>query len=869
MRKGTSFSGSQIITTHGPCTRFSRPPGSLGWAGGDLGMVSEPDPQEPAAGRRHLAQASPRPKALTGLLSKLTSLGIVMSIALVLQASVHFYWKYRANKKFYERRAHVESGKTIKSLADLAKAAKIEFRKYPILFVFPSVFLIVFKLFVTGLVKDSATLLATPASACDASCKTIAGLTMAAAALFVGLGWFVLTDFNVRYRKAQWKPAGTPASANKVDDPFYRGISLLRARLFGFGKDDPRSIINRSQGKYGKPPNDVAEPARTERYIAHPVTFYKRKAGDILEAYQFAYFPLGGGTTSMAIYFNTLIMTLQLGLGILCGIGSTGVLVGSWAKAQVQIIFSVQFFIFAYVWCLFPAHDRGDNLMFCLQFALEGTNTAVLYYATQNAEFPEAQARMRSSAFIVSLSALAVPLLRRFYDGVIVQCVKARRKGPFNRKAAALAFLLFVLQLQNTLLKLIGVEGAGEAKSAASGAATAAKLANREAAAGLSAAIEAGISLGADAYGMLYGAPSNKLDKAATVVQSKVRARIASKRFGQMRNAITTVQGFIRALRAGKEARMHLAAFHTVKTMSGIYSDTDFSSRPGFEWLVREEALVRARGHIDRIRETYHKKELAVRTFTRQTTLAERMKRLQSSLKTDAAAFKAPPMSFQPRPRTVRLAPPPGLPPQLLAPSRPKPLSRIALSTAVFDDLEMKERSEVTQTHGEPVVSSTKPRRAQSYYSHHDKIGIVFGQPVPFTSSIQPLAIDMAHPAKPTEQDAEPEALPAHAPATEEPVAKGRVITAITWAATTIIGHALLGTQTFPQPKKPAKAIVAPTRPSLRRGRTNLKRAPSMRDMTAWRRKKLAEDSERKKKQQQVVDDGDDDDGVGDAGGDD
>ena len=115
----------------------------------------------------------------------------------------------------------------------------------------------------------------------------------------------------------------------------------------------------------------------------------------------------------------------------------------------------------------------------------------------------------------------------------------------------------------------------------------------------------------------------------------------------------------------------------------------------------------------------------------------------------------------------------------------------------------------------------------------------------------------------------EPEALPAHAPATEEPVAKGRVITAITWAATTIIGHALLGTQTFPQPKKPAKAIVAPTRPSLRRGRTNLKRAPSMRDMTAWRRKKLAEDSERKKKQQQVVDDGDDDDGVGDAGGDD
>ena len=53
-----------------------------------------------------------------------------------------------------------------------------------------------------------------------------------------------------------------------------------------------------------------------------------------------------------------------------------------------------------------------------------------------------------------------MPLLRRFYDGVIVQIVKMRRKGPFNRKAAALAFLVFLLQLQSFVLKMLGISSA-------------------------------------------------------------------------------------------------------------------------------------------------------------------------------------------------------------------------------------------------------------------------------------------------------------------------------------------------------------------------------------------------------------------------
>ena len=226
----------------------------LGWAGGDLGLVSDP-PATDAKGRRLVVV---RPKALTGLYSKLTSLGIGMGVAVFLQLYVHIYWKHRANKKYYERKKLTGTVKEMNidvgmKLSDKDKTEKMEFKKFPIVFVFPSIFLIVFKLFATGLVKNSVTLLIT--DTCDSACKTLASCVLALCIGFLGLGWAVLTDFNVHYRKAQWKPAGKPSSALKIDDPFYRGISMLRGKIFGM--EDPRSIINRSQGKYGKPPAHV------------------------------------------------------------------------------------------------------------------------------------------------------------------------------------------------------------------------------------------------------------------------------------------------------------------------------------------------------------------------------------------------------------------------------------------------------------------------------------------------------------------------------------------------------------------------------------------------------------------------------------
>ena len=373
----------------------------------------------------------------------------------------------------------------------------------------------------------------------------------------------------------------------------------------------------------------LTEPGRTERLLAHPLQLRKANATDFLEAYQFPYMPLAGGTSRVSVYTNHLVLTLQLCLGILSGLGKAGVFNRAWARVQVHLFYGIQFSIFLYLWCLFPAHDRMDNLMFSAQFALEGTMTALL---ANQGEDPEVQASIQGTAFGLSLLALAVPLLRRFYDGVIVQCIKMRRKGPFNRKAAALAFTMFLLQLQGTLLKLIGIqsEGTGAASAVTENIA---KLANREAAVGGGVMIdilESAGTMAAEAYAVIFGAGGvqPKHQNAATFIQKILRGITARKRVKVLIWKLTRAQAWARGMLARRLLRQHLAArmvqasvrgmisrrhtqaFVEVRRAAWIKPDECFGSRPGLQWVLRQEGLVLAKESLERIRLEHTQKSL-------------------------------------------------------------------------------------------------------------------------------------------------------------------------------------------------------------------------------------------------------------------
>ena len=569
---------------------------------------------------------------------------------------------------------------------------------------------------------------------------------------------------------------------------------------------------------------------RTERNIAHPASLWKKNGADLLEAYQFAFAPLGGGTSKVSVYFNHFILTCQLLMAILSGLGKAGILAGVGAKAQVRTINGMQFTIFLYVWCLFPAHDRVDNLMFACQFALEGTMTAILSNQGEG-DFAEIA---QSSAFILSLVALAVPLLRRFYDGIIVQCIKMRRKGPFNRKAAALAMLIFFLQLQSTILKLVGISSA-EASLGSGVVSSAAKLVNREATAGAlgaSAIVEVGAMLSADAYALMFGSegPKSEHHHAVRMIQKMERAKQGRERARNMRRCLVLIQKVARAMLArrlvnrlraatkiqahqrGRMARRYVAAFTAVKLASWASADASFQSRPGFLWVSRQEAVEVAK---------------------------ERVERIKNSLSLSASHLSFP---RKPLERSSSAARPKISPGQSLTSSRNKPL-----------DEELTESSE-----SEDVLPAGDNE-------HLSVAGVVFTQH------------EMSQ-VSATRQETAISALPDFYPpdyfedVTRLQVARDTLLDEAesVWEAwikpgiLLFLGHAFVGTQTFPpRPKEQVRRRQAQTTARL------LQRGQSKARMDGQKKKqKNDQHHDVNKKDKNEDDDADDDGGDGGDGGD-
>ena len=341
---------------------------------------------------------------------------------------------------------------------------------------------------------------------------------------------------------------------------------------------------------------------RTERNLARPLAIFKDNGCDFLEAYQFVYCSQAAGKNKVAIYMNHFILTSQLTISVFSGLGSAGVFVDDGAKAQVQIINLIQAFVFLYIWCLFPAHDRLDDLMLGSQWVLEALMTAILANQGEGESATQAQA----AAFALSLLALAIPLFRKFYDGVIVSLIKARRKGPFNKRAAALAFLTFALALQSTIFSLLGIQSTGMTNSLVGKTAS---LGNREMGGAMTAEIlEVGSQLTAEAYAVIFGSDSrsDRHVHAAQTIQKMHRGKMGralanARLLAELQRRLRAATRIQAALRS-KVARRRVEAFAAVKSASWTKADEHFQSRPGMAWVVRQEALIVAKERIHRIR---------------------------------------------------------------------------------------------------------------------------------------------------------------------------------------------------------------------------------------------------------------------------
>ena len=107
-----------------------------------------------------------------------------------------------------------------------------------------------------------------------------------------------------------------------------------------------------------------------------------------------------------------------------------------------------------------------------LSFALESIRTALLLVQL---EYPNAATSLQELSFQLSLAALAVPLVRFFYDAIIVNLISLHRGGKLDRKTVALQCLLLASTARSFALKFVGIQADADANTSVAGAVHAAK----------------------------------------------------------------------------------------------------------------------------------------------------------------------------------------------------------------------------------------------------------------------------------------------------------------------------------------------------------------------------------------------------------
>tara|TARA_B110000046_G_C12809530_1_gene320656 strand:+ start:157 stop:615 length:459 start_codon:yes stop_codon:yes gene_type:complete len=99
------------------------------------------------------------PQTLVDLVDQVLTFSFVMAIICTTQVAVLVYWKYRANRSYYE---HSASQTSIASLlsGSGAKTSAPKFRALPAVLVFPNLISMAIGIFVTGLSGTAVSLLA-------------------------------------------------------------------------------------------------------------------------------------------------------------------------------------------------------------------------------------------------------------------------------------------------------------------------------------------------------------------------------------------------------------------------------------------------------------------------------------------------------------------------------------------------------------------------------------------------------------------------------------------------------------------------------------------------------------------------------------
>ena len=261
---------------------------------------------------------------------------------------------------------------------------RAKFVGLPGIFVFPGVLFLGVNLFLTGFFESAVYLVSVPASddQCGTRCMAWAVPVLSLSVLYVCLVFAMLLHFHKsRHSAATWQTAEEPETPEGVVDPLYRLISKIRTRICR--KRLSFNVMDRARGEFCRPADDEEEPQRTERLLRRPLSLFRSRPADSLDALKLAWFGRANGSHFVGISYELVALAASLAIGGLNGFGSHIEFGSRVATLQVAAVLTIQYATALYAAVGKPSADRIDNLLTVFQFFVEGTQTLVLLLGGQ------------------------------------------------------------------------------------------------------------------------------------------------------------------------------------------------------------------------------------------------------------------------------------------------------------------------------------------------------------------------------------------------------------------------------------------------------------------------------------------------------
>ena len=248
---------------------------SVGWASGELSILSPPDSGEPTQARARMLQLASiqgLPAEVVSLLNTLMSSLLALILTIFVQLMLVLAWRHLINRRFYthqraiaaaeqlptddpdslKKRVAAEIGPEHCCLGVCGPRRKLKppsFFPFPKSLVWPTPLFFTCCIFVTGLTRASVRVLAAWSSGQIDECGRISCLVLPVAVLSVLALLMILTIADlVRFRKVhgklvEWKPGARPAHPSDVSDPYMR----IRAKV--------RVLAHQAHAKSSKRPS--------------------------------------------------------------------------------------------------------------------------------------------------------------------------------------------------------------------------------------------------------------------------------------------------------------------------------------------------------------------------------------------------------------------------------------------------------------------------------------------------------------------------------------------------------------------------------------------------------------------------------------